>query len=663
MEFFAAYRKQSRRRRSVTAFFIGISAALLIIILYILFGVFSVPPSRNINFDTSQCVRFLEMSRVYAMLAPEGEKGPLWLASAEGLRQYYPRTGIWTRFGLDHGLPSEEVYDLCMAKGELWVGTERGCARFNAQSRSFFREPVFPAGDSGRALAVEYLPGRGLFCAFENGSIFLRPESSHVFIPFHVPGVRSKTRITCLKSHGNGLYIGFEGGQLFFYTPDKQSNSFRQIFFNRILDKNTSIWDVMDRKGQLWIATSDFGVWRCGAGGDTATIARNFPTRGAYVFEEETDGMWCGTPFGLWRYHDREDVWIQFVSERRRGIDELQIQCMLNFPDSIWYGDKNSGAGVIRKKEVEFVPMRAGLSRQNMSVITATDSLVCAGYGYQGGYCDLFSVEQFQLASHLDDRFDVLEPNITALLFDRGLLFYSGYHGFGYADCKADAYAFFTKTNDGRSLYDISCIEKLADRTDFFLGSPAGVICFHREQETFSLLAGTKSWRVTALCADSAGLWIGTLGNGLKRFDFSRDSVIGSFLDDKPGAVAVTHIGQDVYAAFKTQGVFVSKGAGRDFVALPITPDSVYGMAREERNTITAMRAIGKTLWVGTHDAGCYIYDTSAGEWRRLMASDGLVSGQVRSICATPSYVFIGCYGGVSRYHRGYAETLLNIRF
>ncbi len=60
--------------------------------------------------------------------AVSGEKGPVWLASANGLWRY-TLGGVWTRFDRVHGLPSEVTRTVAIdASGRPWCGTAEGPA-------------------------------------------------------------------------------------------------------------------------------------------------------------------------------------------------------------------------------------------------------------------------------------------------------------------------------------------------------------------------------------------------------------------------------------------------------------------------------------------------------------------------------------------------------
>ena len=59
--------------------------------------------------------------------------GTIYASSNTGLNVLHPKgNGVWhiEQFNTKHGLPSNQVNDLCLLGGELWVATDRGIGRF-----------------------------------------------------------------------------------------------------------------------------------------------------------------------------------------------------------------------------------------------------------------------------------------------------------------------------------------------------------------------------------------------------------------------------------------------------------------------------------------------------------------------------------------------------
>src|SRR5262249_43033254 len=58
----------------------------------------------------------------------------VWVASNRGLHRYSPQ-GAWIEYGVEEGLPSPSVRQLCEdQRGQLWAATAHGLSRFHAEA-------------------------------------------------------------------------------------------------------------------------------------------------------------------------------------------------------------------------------------------------------------------------------------------------------------------------------------------------------------------------------------------------------------------------------------------------------------------------------------------------------------------------------------------------
>lgn len=74
------------------------------------------PPAAGAGFGAAAVRRLLALS------------GALWIATDAGVFRMDPATGRTKRFGLEEGLPSEDVRALARAPDGVWIGTTRGLA-------------------------------------------------------------------------------------------------------------------------------------------------------------------------------------------------------------------------------------------------------------------------------------------------------------------------------------------------------------------------------------------------------------------------------------------------------------------------------------------------------------------------------------------------------
>ena len=96
----------------------------------------------------------------------EQSKDVLWLGTNNGLNRYDKKKSIFTRFGLDEGLPNEVIYSTLPGPGNnLWLSTNRGICCFNTLSGK----------------TVNYYVQDGLQSNEYNGGAFHRGKSEKMY--------------------------------------------------------------------------------------------------------------------------------------------------------------------------------------------------------------------------------------------------------------------------------------------------------------------------------------------------------------------------------------------------------------------------------------------------------------------------------------------------
>jgi len=108
--------------------------------------------------------------------------GFVWLATADGLSRFDPKTEEFEHYFTRHGLPGSVVYSILEdAEGRLWLGTNRGLARFDPRLpagqrfRSFDRSDGVGNIEFNRQAAWSGVDGRFYFGGMDGLTVF-RPE-------------------------------------------------------------------------------------------------------------------------------------------------------------------------------------------------------------------------------------------------------------------------------------------------------------------------------------------------------------------------------------------------------------------------------------------------------------------------------------------------------
>ncbi len=614
-------------------------------------------PARKPSFDPDAVVRVFDISRVYRIRRNGAPSGELWFACAEGIRMLDPATSEWTRYGLDHGLPGETISDICFAGGTVWAGTWNGPARLDGAD-STFRPAVLPSGTaSRRVLAIAWIPGAGVFFSIDGEGLFRVPPNDSTAARVTAAGLKTADRITCLKEVDGALVAGAEGGRLLKYDP--VAGTIHEIPRLRTKTPKTLLWDVLRHNGRLWAATSDDGLWVGGGESDTLKPVPGFPAKGAYCFAEESDGFWCGTPFGLWRYHDEGEVWVQMVHPAAEEPTDFQVFTLANTADMLWYGSMDLGAGFLNKIRIDWVPMRAGLSNPYVGAFAADDSLCWAAYSYQGGYVDEFRVADVQYERNYGRASGIGDPRIQVLRREERRLYYGGYEGFGYRDITSPTVRHFD-TDAGLPHGDVADI-LIMSPPPHYLATLNGIVAYFPRNDSFAVLANTERHRVTSIAPRGDSLWYGTLAEGLRVYNRGTERIDSVYLRATQRVMGLAHIdlddgGEAICVGTKTSGCHIVDCRSGELRKLEGFAAS-KGQANRRSHDIMTLRGIDGRVWLGTRNAGCFVFDPAGAQWYHLGYYDGLVSDRVGALYATRRYVWIGCYGGFNRIEKKYLAS------
>jgi ligand-binding sensor domain-containing protein len=620
---------------------------VLIIVLF-LFKETGTIESRSVTFDPDSCVRLIDIGRVFRIRTQDTDSNMLWFCTAAGLWRLDEETLAWTRFGLDHGLASETIVDAAFRDGEVWVATWNGAARYDSVHNRFIPLDFVPGMGASRILAVEFLSDE-LYLSIDGRGLYRLADTMSQPAPVDIPGVKRSARITCLRAVDTTLYAGVEGRRVFVRRTDGE---FDEMAFSRPGGEETLVWDILVHRGGLWAATSNDGLWRADNGADTLALVDEFPAKGAYALSPETDGVWCGTPFGLWRYHANEDVWIQFVHPEENSPTDFQVFTLANTPEALWYGSMDLGAGFFRKERVDWQPMRAGLSMPGVAAVIADSQTLWTAYGYQGGYIDRFDAQAVQYDRNYNYVNGIIDPHIQSFAFRGDRLYYGGYASFGYVNPRTRSYRHF-QGDSSLPYADIADIECSGDSLVYLAGL-FGLLLFDPAAERFAPTPATSGMRVTAVRETGDRIYFGVLGRGVYALEKRSGTLVDSILSGTRRIMDISGPDEDgcLWIAAKQRGVYrylPDTGELRAY-APPADSDQGSGGAGD----VFAARYVDGYYWLGTRSRGCVILDTRNEAWHTLTYWSGLVSDKVRSFWDTERYVWVGCQGGVNRYDKAY---------
>ena len=110
----------------------------------------------------------------------EDRAGTLWLVSGTGLYRYDRRSGMFTRYTENDGLPTNDIMGLLEdGAGRLWLSTKKGLSRFDPRTEAFRNYDVsdgLPGDEFSRSCYAQGRNGEMFFCGSNGISAFF-PEA------------------------------------------------------------------------------------------------------------------------------------------------------------------------------------------------------------------------------------------------------------------------------------------------------------------------------------------------------------------------------------------------------------------------------------------------------------------------------------------------------
>jgi len=639
---------------------VAIMGIVLVIALYLLHKSEN-EVLKKVSFDPKACVRIMSVGRVYRIREQTtDDTDRIWFCTDVGIRVLDASKGKWTRYGLDHGLQSEIVADVCFAEGIPWVATWNGIAQLDMSTNTFI--PLdFQKGFAGsRVLTIQNIQDYIYFSIDNYGLYRLAPGDS---LPEHIPlpGLKSSARISSLVTHEGTLLIGTEDRRVF-RLEGQQTTTIEEWHFDGEESKETLVWDVVESDSTLYVATSNDGIWRRMPGDTLFRRLEGFPAKGAYTFAPENDGFWCGTPFGLYRFHAEDNIWIRFPHPDEEEATDFQVFTLLSTESSLWYGSMDFGAGLLRKDRIAWEGLNCGLYNTNIRALYADRDDLLVGFGYQEGTAERYDAQDVQFQGTYSKADNILEPSIQTFYPFNDRVYFGGSRSFGFMNLEtnnAKTYIQDKKLPFG----DVVDIKKYAEDT-LILASLFGLIQYHPSDETFSVIAGSENQRATSIVVYKDRLWYGTLAQGVKSCEMKSGVVKHIGLDDKSRIMGLSHVGEGQDSAYlviatKRDGLF--RYYLKTQKILPLTPPgSVFqGAPSQYENHILTIRKIDDILWFGTREKGCLLYEVKTGKWQRYTYYEGLVSDRVLSLYDSKKYIWIGCEGGINRIDKMYISKIV----
>jgi diguanylate cyclase (GGDEF)-like protein len=574
--------------------------------------------------------------------------GYLWIGTEEGLVRFDGVRFVVSDRQSAPALRSSFVSSLFEGPdGTLWIGTYGGgLARLrNGRIEAFHPELL----GSDRIREMHAASDGALFAATAGGGL-LRIEGEKV-TRFTTGNGLPSDRIWALEDDGQGgMWVATHGGGVVRW---RNSRVEERLSTREGLPSDLARTLLRDADGTLWIGTDGEGLvaWRGGAIARILTTGDGLPSNHVRSLQRDRDGsLWIGTDGGLARWRggradvlgvaeglpsptvrslaeDREgSLWVgttgglvrmsdtRFLSfTRKEGLPVDGIRAILEDRGGrIWLGTEGGGLCRILPAPVQCLTTTDGLPHDTVYAL-AESSDGSLWVGTDGGGVVRFRNGKF--VETIDAQGAGLPNNRVRAMVETadGGLWVSTTAG-------------LALVRNGRA----SPVQALGDRQlRPLLGLPDGSLLVGTDgaglwrvsapgaQATQIATAGRglESDRVFSLAADAAGggVWIGTSGGGLARFDLASgkvlsltrrdglyDDVVFQVVDQGPGSDLWLTSNRGLYRVAREQVLAAMKKNAHDLSG------TVYGttdgMPSAECNAAfpAAIRARDGRLWIAT---------------------------------------------------------------
>ncbi len=578
-------------------------------------------------------------------------------------------------------------------EGFLWFGTAAGLARYDGYRFDFFSPR---SGDEALPASVAVYPaiedgGGEIWIGTHGEGLFRLDRSRRGIVRYRHDPRRSESLsgdivLAVAEGRKGELWVGTRLNGLNRF--DRKTESFHRFSLD---PEALGIWDLLvDRAGQVWVATQDAGLFKInGETGDTVNyrfVLDNPRSLGSNtvwtLYEDRAGTIWVGTSGGgLNSYDPKTDSFTRYVKNEGVPWDLARTTITAIAEDEagrLWIGTSGDGLRIWDRKTEEYTVCRHDpqdpetLGHDHISAIERDASGIMWVGTVRGGISKCLA-DEIKFKHFKRNRYDPrsLSGNDVRALFvaTTGHLWVGLENGLDQIDRKRNVVTHFDFGAGEGAVWDPgSVLSVLEDgQGDVWAGTESGglIRLDPRTGDRFIRRSyrvrsdGLVGNRINALSLDRTHpdvLWIGT-NAGLSRFDtrsgrwrrFSHDpadpaSLCGNFIrflaEDKDGFLWVgTNAGLN--RMDKTTGRSV-----RYVHDIEAPPGSGLG-----NNVVHwILQARDGRLWIGS-DGGLNRFDPARNEWRFFTTADGLPGNMVSGILEDDSgRLWLGTNRGMARF-------------
>jgi len=430
--------------------------------------------------------------------------GSLWIASENnGLTRL--KDGAFTQFKESDGLPGSQVQCLWEGQdGTLWIGGDKGLARFQTGKITRCTQSERLSNNSVKAL-YEY-PTGVIRAATVKGLISVTSAGQEDADNFGFGPVTNVLKAVTADRKGQ-LWLGTTDGLLCLTEGKRVSYGPNQGLPDRII---TMLHE--DRAGQLWVGTYG-GMVRFvdGALIPWSLGKRAFADLVYSIFEDQEGNLWFGGRDGLYRLNPSRLT--TYTIEEGLSYNNV-TSVMEDHSGAMWFGTWGGGVSRLQNGEFTAITTANGLSQDMvLSLAESRDHSVWVGMDFAGALNRLGP----GLTNNFSSGTNNLLKAIRVIHEDRQGMMWIG-SSLGLNRFRGDIFETYTTTN-GLPGNTVMAICERADGS-VWLGTDRGLACWQNGKfKNYTVGDGLSSDAVNALYEDAnQTLWIGTRNGGLNRF-------------------------------------------------------------------------------------------------------------------------------------------------
>ena len=511
------------------------------------------------------------------------------------------------------GLPQDSVQTILQTRdGFLWVGTERGLARFDGLHFDVFKG-VNAGGIKINYIEVLYESRDATLWIGTRDNGLIRMNNGK-FVAYPTADVSGGEDVTSVQQDRDGsMWIGLKSGGLGHLTDGKLT----MLTTKQGLSSNAIEALLSAADGTLWVATADGGLnhWD-GRRFTVFNVKNGLPSDSiSSLFEDAEGALWIGTNRGLARLKSGEFK----LYTTKNGLSSAAILSLQGDRDgNLWIGTDGGGLNCLKNGAIRVFNSEMGLTN-NVVLSIAEDTEGSIWIGTDGGGLDQLrkvSFSTYGRESGLSDDY------VRTVIGDGASGLWTGTNG-GLSHWRNGKFSSFMgrsglKNNVVRSLF-------LDHERALWIGTDGGGASRLRDGK-FTLFGTKSGWPSNVIMGFAEDvhnhLWIGTI-DGLVEIDGSTERTYTT-RDGLSSNVIL-----DVVA---TPDGFLWIGTSRGLTRLSASKFLNYNA----RNGFTdqAVSAVYEdskgTLWIGTEGDGLFRLKNE--RFSQYTTKDGLADDVVPEI-------------------------------